>query len=235
MFVASLVLFQEPTAESVYDAYKAKIAGLNSATGVVEVEMTPKPIRYEFKILKPGYFFVGSANQHFISTGEKVWQYMPRTKEYNEIPKKNLPSAPLLNPVGPFFGVEEKDKLELSLADHEGKPSLIAIARPQPSLTFTAVIDRQTLLPTKWIQKMGDKESVSRYLDVRSDVPVDTAAFALPADARPMKPRDFAASLLPVGAKAPSFTLNAPTNKKIDLAKELKGGKALLLNFWFYG
>ena len=46
---------------------------------------------------------------------------------------------------------------------------------------------------------------------------------------------DYNKKLLPVGSMAPRFALSAPTGGKTTLADALKGKKAVLVNFWFYG
>lgn len=46
---------------------------------------------------------------------------------------------------------------------------------------------------------------------------------------------DYSKKLLPLGSVAPTFALSAPTGGKVELADVLKGKKAVLVNFWFYG
>jgi outer membrane lipoprotein-sorting protein len=46
---------------------------------------------------------------------------------------------------------------------------------------------------------------------------------------------DYNKKLLAVGSVAPKFTLSAPTGGRVELAEALKGKKAVLVNFWFYG
>src|SRR5688572_13442960 len=107
--IAAISLSQQPTVDSLYTAYRKKIAGLQSATGIVSVDMIGGPVRYDFKIRKPKSFVVASAKQQFICNGEKVWQYMPETGQYNEPPIEHYGKGPLLQPFLPFFeGVEAK-------------------------------------------------------------------------------------------------------------------------------
>jgi len=51
----------------------------------------------------------------------------------------------------------------------------------------------------------------------------------------PVKQGDPTAGLLEPKSKAPAFTLSMPAGGKTSLAAVLKGKRAVLLNFWFYG
>jgi len=46
--------------------------------------------------------------------------------------------------------------------------------------------------------------------------------------------QDVSSTLIKSGAAMPDLTLTAVDGKPMKLADELKGHKALLLNFWFY-
>lgn len=60
-------------------------------------------------------------------------------------------------------------------------------------------------------------------------------AYAPPADFKPYEPPNYEAGLVEVGKPAPSFALSQPGGNLIKLEDMLKGRKAVLLNFWFYG
>jgi outer membrane lipoprotein-sorting protein len=77
---------------------------------------------------------------------------------------------------------------------------------------------------------------VASLANVKTDTPLPTASFAY----TPPKSAQFVAdtdqsSLLAVGTQAPKFSLPTPTGSTITLAELLKGKKAVLVNFWFYG
>lgn len=46
---------------------------------------------------------------------------------------------------------------------------------------------------------------------------------------------DYSSKLVPVGQPAPDWTLPGPNGETVSLSDALKGKKALLVNFWFYG
>lgn len=41
--------------------------------------------------------------------------------------------------------------------------------------------------------------------------------------------------MVPVGKPAPAFTLEKASGGKVSLAQAVKGKKATIINFWFYG
>jgi len=87
----------------------------------------------------------------------------------------------------------------------------------------------------------GQKMQVDAVLtNVKKNVPLTEAGFAYapPKDAVVFEQpslEEFNKKLLPVGSAAPRFALSAPTGGKVELAEVLKGKKAVLVNFWFYG
>lgn len=67
-------------------------------------------------------------------------------------------------------------------------------------------------------------------------------AYVLPKDAKEFDPtapgpddNSFDKSLVAVGKDAPAFAMPTPDGGSISLADALKGKKAVLINFWFYG
>ena len=59
------------------------------------------------------------------------------------------------------------------------------------------------------------------------------AAFIRLADMPGMGDMD--AKLVKVGKPAPLFSIPGPKGGTVDLAQTLRGKKAILVNFWFYG
>jgi thiol-disulfide isomerase/thioredoxin len=235
---AALALLLLPTSaspEAVYEAYRSKIANLDSATGAVVLDMSGGPVRYDFAIKKPGKFYIWGENQAFICNGSKVWQYKPKTGEFNEPPFEHYGHGPLLQPFRPFFKGDATPKpTQLKMDVYDGKPVLHVIDKPNGQVTLTQVIDPVALLPLAHIQKVGADVTESKFLDIFENVPVDETRFELPKTAVPFQREDFSGKLLPIGQKAPPFTLDTSDGRKLDLAKELEAGKVVWLNFWFY-
>ncbi len=90
-------------------------------------------------------------------------------------------------------------------------------------------------------QKGGQVMKLNAALtNVKLNVPLTEAAFAYvpPKGATLFTPPsldEYNKKLLAVGSVAPKFTLSAPSGGRVELAEALKGKKALLVNFWFYG
>jgi thiol-disulfide isomerase/thioredoxin/outer membrane lipoprotein-sorting protein len=233
----ALALCQPASPEDIYNRYRAKVAGIESATGAVVLAGGAREMRYEFGIQKPGKFFVKNETQAFFCDGKKVWQYMPKTEEFNEPPFEHYGKGPMLGPFLPFFDGAEgaRRAQELKLGEFDGRPALLAIDRPNEQITLTTVVDPQSLLPVAHIQALGGRESVSRYIHLKLNVRIEPTSFLLPDGAKPMMSKRLTDTLLPVGSPAPKFSLQSPAGGKVDLEKELRGAKLLWLNFWFYG
>lgn len=76
--------------------------------------------------------------------------------------------------------------------------------------------------------------------NIKKNVPLADASFAyVPPRGATMPEQnsldEYNKKLLPVGSVAPNFALSAPAGGRVELAKALKGKKAVLVNFWFYG
>jgi outer membrane lipoprotein-sorting protein len=69
--------------------------------------------------------------------------------------------------------------------------------------------------------------------------PIDNSFFAYtpPKNAKVAERStpNYEAKLVPVGQEAPNFTLPSPAGGQIALSEALRGKKALIVNFWFYG
>lgn len=75
------------------------------------------------------------------------------------------------------------------------------------------------------------------YIDLKFDQGMTAKSFAFkpPTGATKEPSNALDAQLLPVGSKAPDFTLKTFDGKTIKLSQYVKGKKATLVNFWFYG
>ena len=87
--------------------------------------------------------------------------------------------------------------------------------------------------------KQGDETATlgARLTNVKFDQPMTAAAFAYapPRTAKAYEPPDYEAKLVAVGKKAPPFSLPTPAGGTLSLADAVKGNRATLINFWFYG
>jgi hypothetical protein len=84
------------------------------------------------------------------------------------------------------------------------------------------------------MEETGFKDTATTLLtNIHLNAPLTSADFRFtpPGKAQGMEGAD---KLLPVGAKAPDFTLRALDGTKVSLSGALKARKAVVLNFWFY-
>lgn len=79
------------------------------------------------------------------------------------------------------------------------------------------------------------------FLNYKLNAPIANGSFAmsLPKGATlytpPTQQEDPSDFLLPVGKTAPAFSLPNPAGGNVSLSESLRGKKAILVNFWFYG
>ena len=149
---------------------------------------------------------------------------------------------------GQFTGFGPGTKL---IPSYSGKETVegteydvVKMSGTQP-FTYTT---RLFIAPSKLVTRMdmvltqgGQSAKLDAVLkNVKVDPPLADAAFAFapPKGATLFKPPsldDYNKNLLPVGSAAPRFALSSPTGGKVALDDILKGKKAVLVNFWFYG
>jgi len=87
--------------------------------------------------------------------------------------------------------------------------------------------------------KQGDQTATysATLANIRVNQPMTAASFAYepPKTAKAYEPPNFEAKLVALGKKAPEFSLPTPGGGTLALADAVKGNKATLINFWFYG
>jgi outer membrane lipoprotein-sorting protein len=91
-------------------------------------------------------------------------------------------------------------------------------------------------------QAVGEKSTAAAMWlhNTRANAPMPAGQFTYTPPERGAAPREqpgspYEQGLVPVGQKAPPFALPALTGNKFALSDALKGKRAVLVNFWFYG
>lgn len=98
-----------------------------------------------------------------------------------------------------------------------------------------------TRTTTDVIQKKQHTVFTFELNNIKINEPMTVASFAFkaPKIAKQATPQDagdpYEAKLIPVGKSAPVFSLPSPKGGSIALSDTLRGKKAVLVNFWFYG
>lgn len=211
------------------------------------------------KLMKPNLARIDYANPSapsIVSDGKTVWTL---TKEQNSYTKHEAsPQGSNIDwlgtlPVNPFFDVDFVSKL----AAPGNQPRLSGIERVKGKdySVIEATVEKPATMKIKLY--IGDDKLVHR---VTTEFPADDEFYRTETELHnvvienPMWAKDFrfdlpdGAQLLPPptfsngnpkllrrGTIAPNFTLPTLGDGTISLADTLKGKRAVLVNFWFYG
>jgi hypothetical protein len=126
---------------------------------------------------------------------------------------------------------------EFRMTTYNGKPAVAAISKAEKAPEIVLYLDPESKAPVGWDQGIGNDKASARFVDLSAGAPVrvEDLKWTPGPDLKPYQMPDFYKSLLKVGDPAPEFALNMPDGKTMSLKEALKGQKALLLNFWFYG
>jgi len=141
-----------------------------------------------------------------------------------------------------FDGEYKLVSKEPKQAVFKGKPvSVLNLDQPVGNLKihYNLYIDRAALLPVGYqetIDMSGHHMVVTvQYDQLQLNEPLEASLFAFKADPGVTESKGIEGDLLAVGATAPTFKAATAHGNAVSLVSSLKGHKALLLNFWFYG
>lgn len=212
--------------------------GKQKATGKVKL------MRPNFARIEIGAPF----SQTIVSDGKHMWMYQKNGNQYMKTeadPKGEEISAMWAFPVNIFFDPSMKPLQEgvtMKLAPpetiDEKKFSVIAATLPGGSGQIKLYIG-----PDKLVHRTvmaagpagGRAEATFKNIEIDAALMASDFAYTPPKGAKLQKPPDFTATLIPLGKKAPNFTLRTPAGTSVSLLSALRGKKAVLINFWSYG
>jgi outer membrane lipoprotein-sorting protein len=220
--------------------------GDRAITGKV-VAKRPNLLRLEMK---------GYPMELVVSDGKTHYTYMPAQNEYQKrelsggtvggvVPGWVYPVSAFLNPVGigqALAGATRTYKGRETVAGREY--DVIEVVYPVPSeRTLRWYISPEDKLVHRVVNTPKDPKAspiIAEMTNIRTGAPVAADAFVWtpPATAKLYAPptlADYEKMLVPVGMPAPSFDLSTPGGGRLSLENALKGKKAVLVNFWFYG
>jgi outer membrane lipoprotein-sorting protein/peroxiredoxin len=225
---------------------------LTQSSGGGPVTTTPGSIRLK----KPNFARIelGKPFHHTIaSDGTSVWLTEKDRHRYqkNEANAQGTGMASfLIVPVGMFFDPEFRGFIEPSIQGtrYVGKETIegqtyrvVEIQGDKPyHFTLTCYVDGRGLVTRTRLQmKLGADTlqfgTVLSHLKINETLSERDFSYTPPADAVLYDLSDPAGRLLPVGEKAYRFSVPAPVGNPLTLDGVLKGKKAVLINFWFYG
>lgn len=185
-----------------------------------------------------------------VSDGTDVYVYFPTQDQYlkqSVEPKgQNIQSLWAIA----FFDPERLFTLGGSVAPtYEGRKKvdgkefeLIRMTTPgEAPTTLSFYLSPENYLVHRVEQqvKLGDQEMKASMAlkNVRTNVKLNASLFRYtpPKTAKLYEPPNFEKSLLAAGQPAPDFDLQRPGGGRLALSDAIKGKKATLVNFWFYG
>lgn len=208
------------------------------------------------KAMKPNLLLLqmgGKIGQTIASDGSSMWIYMQQQNQYMKreadpqgkgifpLPLVQVffqPTAESLTLMGEMKSVTTRVLGNRTIDGKMYRVLELSGAGPGTLRYFIGpdnLIHRMTVTMTS-----GSNTTVTEFslpnLKVGADLTASAFAFKPPEEATEFNPNaSMEAGLLPVGKEAPNFTLPTPTGGRVSLTEALKGKKALLINFWFYG
>ena len=204
-----------------------------------------KPASVDLTLFGPG----NQKLQRMISNGKTGWIVMESQKQYVKAPQPmdvaalqglvGLPVAGFLKPASLSAG---RDWTYVGAQPRNGKSYTVLSFKTagEPAMEGKAYFDSTGLLVGMDQSVKASNEAVQQSFwlkNVKLNAPLAAQSFAFtpPAGYRKFEPPNYDKSLLAVGTTAPEFQLARPGGERLALSESLKGKKAVLVNFWFYG
>jgi hypothetical protein len=205
-------------------------------------------IKMNVRLLREGFARVTDSTTEQIFTPSGGWRLILGDKQYTQLSASEAKDSANSGPPGfeGFFkdtktltavGAPESSKLgDLVTTRVEVKPTEAAGGEGKQYLH----LDPKTKLPEGVEFSIQSQTYTMVYTDLKLDVGLTPKDFewtppagwtVAPAQTEP----DFTANLLKLGSDAPAFSVDAPGGGKTSLGAAMKGKKATLINFWFYG
>jgi len=197
----------------------------------------------------------GSMAQTIASDGKTIWTLRKDENQYiktNADPEGKIvagavmPHFPLsffFNPTADLFGTGSAMKIQgvsnEKVADRTFQVIEGSIEKPVTA-SIKLYVGPDKLLHRVALTYKQDSETVTidaALQNVKTGVALAASQFAYkpPKNAKLFEQPNFEAKLVSVGKEAPNFTLPTPDGGQVALGEAVKGKKAVLVNFWFYG
>lgn len=244
--LASLLHGQELDGAKILSAVNSRLETAQTLSGSADVAFgmgsTKEKISLNFKYKKPnmGELRIVSGppampKTRMLSNGQSSWAIDEEKKSYIK-----MAGQPASAPPGMEAMVGQKSSYKVTSAKAEALDGVncvrLELATEAVSLKRTLWVDPAANVILKVSE--GENQTIV-YSGLRFDEPMADALFTF-TPGKDYKEQEtggdsFEAKLLKVGSKAPNWTLKMPNGKMMSLAQALKGKKALVLNFWFYG
>lgn len=233
---------QPPTVEELTAKVRDALSHAKGLSMRIEETGGQAPFELRVRASRHNLYAVEGPVQCFYSDGGTAIQYFPKENAYNRLPPsrigRNVPvtgAFALYDPepsYKPPFG-------KVEIQEFEGKKvfAMVDEVKQMPGLFITLLIDPETFLPVAERQTSPQSTHTSIFRDLKTDEQFKPEDFAWtpPPGAKDLDKEKSVSRILPVGAEPPEFSAKLLSGGEVSLKEALKGKKALLLNFWFYG
>lgn len=245
------------------EAWETKLKSAKTLSGTLEIDGAPFTDKITFELMKPNMGKTVSKDYDRMSDGALSYDYDRELKTYTKMKPRGMPYVSTLFFGFEMFFADEMDfeyKSETS-AKFNGEDATAVTMNLKPGrlviLGFTkkggppvgitgAGYAIKLYFKAKGESPLGFELNMPEgpikgvYKDIQLDQPLDAKSFVWtpPQGAKENKLSevdDLDAKLLPVGSKAPDFTLPSLDGKPVKLSQFVKGKKATLINFWYWG
>jgi outer membrane lipoprotein-sorting protein len=212
-----------------------------SATQGKVLAMKPNYLRVEMKGRNAPLYVADGKNYYSYADGQPVYFKMPLDKNPTEL------NGQWEGEIDGFFGgAKNLSRLSATYIRSEVVAGidchLVKAEMKNPNRVVVYAVGKKDSLIHRAEMEMHLGESqvskqTNRLTNIRLNIALTARNFAFnpPKTAKLYEPPNYEAKLVPVGQEAPNFTLPSPAGGQIALSEALRGKKALIVNFWFYG
>ncbi len=242
------------------DAWQGKLESAKSMVGSLKIEAMNLSDTVRFELKKPHLGRVVSKDAIRVCDGASSWNYYLSENSYTQ--EEGYLRFPYVSSVfygcERFVGADENFEYESEKTSSFESTEAWAVTMKQKPATTVMIGEviknsppigfgggfKMTLFFSKADRKLLGYEAnlpmcklKGTYVDLKFDQGMTAKSFAFkpPAGAKKESSNALDAQLLPIGSKAPDFTLKTFDGKTIKLSEFVKGKKATILNFWFVG
>ncbi|MBX3120016.1 MAG: redoxin domain-containing protein [Fimbriimonadaceae bacterium] len=257
------LMLNQTDGKAALQAWQTKLKSAQTLTGSLVVDGGPFSDKVDFQLMKPNLGRSVSKSSERVSDGAISYDFNREDKTYFKMKSAGMPFVTTLffgfeafyGDEGDFeYKKETKEKVNgedvtavtlglipgrlliVGFESNGGPPIGITGAGYTVKLYFKAKGEA----PLGFELNMPDQVIKGAYRNIKLNEKLDIKSFAWvpPKGAKETKLDeldDVEAKLLPVGSKAPDFTLKTHDGKTIKLSEYVKDKKATLLNFWYWG
>jgi len=232
-------------AQKALDAVAAKLNKLESLSLEMQAKTGQTVHKYPMLFSKPNLYRAEIDGVLYVCDGAMRHQYFAKSKEFLDIKASNLKGVGVLpgfetytNPAK--YGIKA---VSLTTAKLNGKVTkVIKMRSDKLGMDLTLTVNAATGYPLKLTTLKENQKRVITFAKFIPNAKINKSKFVwkVPAGATAYKQPesklpDYTANLLKISSQAPDFELMTTSGTAQKLSSYFGKGKAVLVNFWFYG